>query len=91
MGNAPGVAWFPAGAPASDALAPAIEHRVAVATDVKLVCAVQADIDEIGGDILVFRPLARGIGDDERDAMLAQQLDESGSNEALVSDLQRMS
>src|SRR5439155_13239415 len=90
-GNAPGVAGFPAGAPQSDAFAPAIEHRVAVAADVKLVCAVQADIDEIGGDVLVFRPLSGGIGDDKRDAMLAQQLGESGDYEALVPDLERMS
>jgi hypothetical protein len=51
---------------------------------------VQADVDEVGGQVLEERPATGGIGDDEGDAMAAQQGDEGRVDEARVADLDRV-
>ena len=51
---------------------------------------MQADVHELGGDIFIFRPLARRIRDDESDPMLAQQGDERRIDEAFVPHFERV-
>ena len=56
---------------------------------VELLVAVQARVDEVGGDVVRYGHAGR-VGDDERDVVLAQQRDEVGIEEALVADLDGM-
>ena len=51
---------------------------------------MQADVHEIGRQVLEKRPAAGRVGDDERDALLAQELDEARRHEALVPHLERV-
>src|SRR6266542_801327 len=82
-----GLATF---APAKYALGPSCEGRWRVAAHVELLVAVQAHIHEIGGNVLDERPFASGVGDDERDPMLAQQCYECRIDEAWMTDLDRV-
>ena len=51
---------------------------------------MQANVDEVGRHVFEERPAARRVGDDERDVMLAQQLDELRGREARVPDFERV-
>src|SRR5204862_2352138 len=78
------IARLLARAPLANAPAPATERFVRVTAHVQLLAAVQADVHELGGDIFIFRPLARRIRDDESDPMLAQKGDERRIDDAFV-------
>ena len=54
--------------PRVDARRPAVERGVAVAAGIELLVAVQAQVDEVGGQVLEQGPAAGGVGDDEGDA-----------------------
>src|SRR6185437_11428071 len=69
--------------PAPDSLIPEIQGRPVIAAGIELVGAMQAQIEEIGGDFLKAWPVRR-IGDDERRAGPAQQLDEASIAETLM-------
>ncbi len=51
---------------------------------------MQPQVQEVGGQVLTVRPRAGGVGDNQRDAMRAQQPDERLALEARVADLDRM-
>jgi hypothetical protein len=51
---------------------------------------VQAQVDEIGGEVLEPRPAAGRVGDDEGDPVAPQQCDERRIDEARVADLDRV-
>ena len=76
-------------APCRYARRPALQRRPAVGAAIELGRAVQADVDEVRGQIHQQRPLDR-IGADQRDVVLAQQRDERRIAEALVADLDGM-
>ena len=77
----------PAREPVPHPLRPPVECIGRVAADVELGVAVQADVDEAGGDVLEVRELPGRVGHDERDVVRAQQRDERRIPEALVADL----
>ena len=70
--------------------APATERVVRVTAHVQFLAAVQADVNEVGGDVFVLRPLVGGVGDYERDRVLAKQVDERRIDEAFVSHFERV-
>lgn len=71
--------------PEGDAFGPDIEGDVVVAAGVEDLGAVEAEVEEIGGDVEEAGPLD-GIGADEGDFVAAQETDELGADEGLVAD-----
>src|SRR5690606_1702018 len=71
-------------------LGPAIESLVGIAALVELLVAVESHVDEVARDVFEVRPAPGRVRDDERDVVLAQQLDELAGREALVTDLERV-
>src|SRR5512146_2244787 len=72
--------------PGTDALRPSRQRAVRIAAAVQLLVAMQPQVHEIRGDVLRHRPLPGRLCDDQRDALLAQQIDEGGVAKALVPD-----
>src|SRR5690606_9401724 len=64
--------------------------RVRVAARVDRLGAVQPDVDEVRGDLLRVRVQPGCIREDERGAVLAQQLRELGAEEARMTHLERV-
>src|SRR5882757_9954285 len=62
-GDAAAVSRRSAGRPEGDSRGPAIERRVVIAADIELLGTVQAQIEEISGDVLEIWPLDR-VGED---------------------------
>jgi hypothetical protein len=76
--------------PLPDAVGPPVERFVVVTADVKFFRAVQADVNEIGGQIFSVRKFPGGVGKDKSDFLLAQQIEEIRHHEAFVPNLQRI-
>src|SRR6266496_3820043 len=74
------------GYPCAYSRSPSCERRRRVTADIELLVAVEADVEQLGGDVLGVRPFARGIGDDKRDSLLAQHRDEGGFDKVRNSD-----
>ena len=74
-----GIGRLAAASPAVYPPRPVVERRVTVAARVQLDVAVQAQIDEVGGEVFEQRPASGGVGDDQRDSVPMQQGDEFGS------------
>src|SRR6185312_2371780 len=62
-----------AGVPSGDTLRPAGECYRPIPTAIEVTVAVQTDVHEIGGHVVWHRPLFRGLSDDQRYIVLAQQ------------------
>src|SRR5690348_10877634 len=77
------------GRPCRDAASPAGERGRAIAADIEFLRTMQAQIEEISGDVLAVGKLD-GVGEDERHTVPAQQCDETRRHEALVADLDRV-
>ena len=63
---------------------PALERLVAITAGVEFLVAMQAQIDEVGRQVLEQRPAVGCVGDDERDTVATQQRDELRVGEASV-------
>ena len=68
-----GLATLP---PKLEASSPPIERTPAIAAGVKLRVTMQAAVNKITGDLLRIGPFARGIGENECNIELAQQVKE---------------
>ena len=77
--------------PAPHAAGPFVQAGVGVATGVELIGAVQAHVDEIGGDVEHLRPFAGSVGHHQRDRVLAQQIGELSRLERRVPDFDGVS
>src|SRR5690606_3911583 len=88
--TAPRVPRLPPRAPDSDAARPLLERVVVVTAGVDLLGAVQPCVHEVGRDVLRVWPLRARIGEDEREIVLPQQLDERLVEEAVVAELERV-
>ena len=88
-GDQPRVVGFEAAGPQLDPRRPVVERLVRIAARIELLGAVQAQIDEIGGDVLGIGPSHR-VGEDERHAVPAQQRDKGGVEKARMADLDRV-
>ena len=75
--------------PQFDPRCPVIEGLVRIAARIELLGAVQAQINEVGGQILGIGPGHR-VSKDERDPVPAQQRDEGGVEIARVADFNRV-
>jgi hypothetical protein len=87
VGDAPGVGRLAAGVPGADPRRPVVQHGVRVAAGVHALGAMEAQVHEVGRDLLGQRVHAGVVGDDQGDVVLAEQVDEFGDQEALVADL----
>ena len=75
--------------PGEDAVGPEIQGVGLVAAGVELLGAVEAEVDEVGGDVEEEGPVY-GVGDDEADVVKAQEGDEVWVDEGLVADFDAM-
>src|SRR5690606_33561703 len=66
------------------AFSPARQRRFGIATGVKLLFPMQSQVDEIGRYILAQRPFPRCVRYDQGGAIMPQQLDKGGIDEAVV-------
>jgi hypothetical protein len=84
--NMLGVFQFGAFYPSGKLGGPLVEGLGGVAADVELFVAVEADVDEVGREVFEEGPFAGGVGDDEGDVVVAEELDEVGGFEGGVAD-----
>ena len=73
-----------------DTVIPAVEGGAAAPWE-RLVGTVQAQVDEVAGQVFAIGPLAGGVRDYQRHAVTAQQLDEFGCDETVVTNFHGMS
>jgi hypothetical protein len=88
-GDQAGVIGFEAARPQSDARRPVVERLVRIAARIELLGAVQALIDEVGGEVLGIGPRHR-IGEDKGYVVPPQQPDKRRVEKARVANLDRV-
>lgn len=90
MRNCFGIARLFARPPQLDAVSPTVERPVIVTADVKFFRAVQANVNEIGGQIFSVWEFSGGVGKDKGDVVFAQQIEKVGRDEAFVPNFERI-
>ena len=86
VGGVFGVFYFCALEPAFDADGPFVEGFGGVAGGVEFFVAVEAEVEEVAGEVFHEGPFAGGVGDDEGDLVGAEEGDEVGGFEGGVAD-----
>ncbi len=81
-----GVGDFCAFLPGLDAGGPVLEGFGGVTGDVELFVAVEAGVDEVGGEVFEEGPFSGGVGDDEGYVVFSEEGDEFGGFEGVVAD-----
>lgn len=81
-----GVGGLLAVAPGLDPVAPALQRLVGIAAGVQFLGTVQAQVDEIAGDVFAIGPFTCGVGDDQGHVVALEQRDEVRVDKAVMAD-----